>query len=135
MRFQSCRGLIATMTAVLFLLSAVAHNVMAAGMVTDGGAVMQSHVADTAGHTMAADHMAGHDADAPCPMSSDCSKGTDMRAMACSIHCATVLGVLVEPVRVTVTTVAHPLGWPLVHPLASLHGPPDSPPPKRPILI
>jgi len=117
------------------MLSAAAHHVMAAGMVMGSDAATQSHVTDMADHMTVADHMAGHDAGAPCPMSSDCSNDADMRAMACSVHCATVLGVLVEPGRVAVTSVTHPLDWPLVRPLASLHGPPDSPPPKRPILI
>jgi hypothetical protein len=129
------------MTAALFMLSAVAHHVMAAGMITDSGVTLQSRVAETAGqdmpahHGMAADGMATHDTDAPCPMSSDCSSDMDMRAMACSVHCATVIGVLAEPVLVLVTTIAHRLDRPLGHALASLHGPPDSPPPKSSTLI
>jgi hypothetical protein len=130
MRFRSCRSLIATLTAALFLLSAVTHHVMAAAMVLDSGMSMASQAADMADHVMAADHMAAHDADMPCPMSSDCSKDPDMRAMACFAHCATVLGVLADPARVVVTAAAHPLDLPLARPLVSLHGPPDSPPPK-----
>jgi hypothetical protein len=125
MRFPSCRRLIAMMTAALFMLSAVGHHVAAAGMTADVGMAMQSQLAD----------MAARDMDGPCPMSSDCSKDMDMQAMACFAHCATVLGVLTEPVLIPGTAMAHPLDWPPVHPLASLHGPPESPPPKPLILI
>jgi hypothetical protein len=123
------------MTAALFMLSAAAHHVMAAGMVMESGMTMPSQATDMTAHDMAVPDTAIHDTDAPCPMSSDCSKDTDMRAMACFAHCSTVLGVLAEPVRMNVAAVAHPLDWPLVRPLASLQGPPDSPPPKPLLLI
>ena len=125
MWFRSCRRLIATITAAVLTLSAVAHHVVAAGMTAEPGMARQSQVTD----------MASHDTDAPCPVSSDCSKDTDMRAMACFAHCTTVLGVLTQPFLIPVTAIAHPLDLPLMHPLASLHGPPDSPPPKSLILI
>jgi hypothetical protein len=120
MRFRSCRRLVATLTAVLMMLSAVAHHSMAAGMSAEPGMAMP----------VQANEMASHEMAAPCPMSSDCAKDMSMHAMACFAHCATVVGVLAEPILVPVMAIAHQLDLPLVRPLASMHGPPDSPPPK-----
>jgi hypothetical protein len=126
MRFHSCRCLIAATTAVLIILSAVVHHAVVAGMSAESGMAMSAQASE----------MASHDAGAaPCPMSSDCAKDMSMHAMACFAHCATVVGVLGEPILVPVTAISHQLDLPLVRPLASLHGPPDSPPPKSPILI
>jgi hypothetical protein len=112
------------MIVAVLILSPVGHHVMAASMMAESGMTMQVH--DTA--------MGAHDADAPCPMSSDCATDTDMQAMACFAQCATAVGVLAEPALVSETAVAHPLDVLLVRPLVSLHGPPDSPPPKTIIL-
>ena len=111
------------MTAALLVFSAVAHHAVAAGMSTESGMAMP-----------AASGMTAHDAGAPCPMSSDCND-VSKQAMACFAHCATVVGVLAEPVLAPVTVIARPLGRPTIRPLTSLHGPPDSPPPKSRILI
>jgi hypothetical protein len=124
MQSSPWRRLVATMLAAVLILSTVGHHVMAAGMAAEGRMAMQSQATD----------MTVHDADAPCPMSSDCATDTDMQAMACFAQCATVVGVLAEPALVSGTAVAHPLGALLVRPLVSLHGPPDSPPPKTIIL-
>ena len=57
-----------------------------------------------------------------------------MQAMACFAHCATVVGVLAEPILVPVA--ASLIRWICpAAPLASLHGPPESHPPKSSILI
>ena len=72
MPFPTFRRLVSTVTAALFLFSAVAHHVVAAGMSADAGMAMQATAAD----------MASHDS-MPCPMSSDCSKDTSMMGMAC----------------------------------------------------
>jgi hypothetical protein len=125
MRFRACRRLIAAMTAVLITVSAVAHQAMAAGMSGGPGMAM----------AVEASEMASHDMAAPCPMSSDCAKDMSMHAMACFAHCATVVGVLAEPILVPVTAIADPMDLPLARPLASLHGPPESPPPKPSILV
>lgn len=116
------------MTAALVMLSAVSQHAVAAGMATHAGMT-------TAGMTMAgmtssqtADMAA--DADAPCPMSSECSPDDGLRAMACFAHCATVLGVLGAPVLVPVALVARLMQVPTIRPLASLHGPPEPHPPK-----
>lgn len=125
MWFRSCRRLIAMMTTAVLMLSAAAHPVAAAGMGAASDLAKQSQATD----------MPAHDADAPCPTSSDCSKDMDMRAMACFAHCAMVLGILAAPVLIPLTALAHPLDLPLARPLASLHAPPESPPPKLIPLI
>jgi hypothetical protein len=119
MSVRCCRRLVATITAVLFMLSAVAHHVVAAGMSADAGMAMQATAAD----------MASHDS-MPCPMSSDCSKDTSMMGMACAAHCATVLGILAEAVIISAFITGHRLDSAVASSLASLHGPPEPPPPK-----
>jgi hypothetical protein len=120
MRFRSCRRLIAVVAAALITISAVAHRTMAAEMNAEPAMAMSAQAGE----------MESHDMGAPCPMSSDCAKDMNMHAMACFAHCATVVGILAEPVLVPERMTAHRLDLPLVHTLASLHGPPDSPPPK-----
>jgi hypothetical protein len=121
MPFRFCRRLVAVTTAALFLLSAVTQHLAAAGMVMDARMEMQAKAAD----------MPSQDDATHCPASSDCS---DMH-MACFTHCATVLGILSEPVPVPISMIAHKLNLPAVHHLASLHGPPEPHPPKPLILI
>jgi len=119
MSFRSCRTWVATITAALFVFSAVATHAVGSGMSTDAGMAM----------SVAAD-MASHDDTMPCPFSSDCNNDMGMRAMACFAHCATVLGVLADWFVVSVATTAHPIHLAVTPPLASLHGPPEPPPPK-----
>ena len=123
MPFRSCRRFVALITAALFMLSAVAHHAVAAGMTPEATMAMPTQAAD----------MTSHDNGMPCPMSpmsADCSKDMSMPAMACFAHCATVLGILSEPAPMPVTAIAHSLKLPIVRPLAGLHGPPEPPPPK-----
>jgi len=121
MSFRSCRTWIATITAVLFVFSAVAHNAVAAGMSKQSGMAMP----------VAATDMASHDGGMPCPLSSDCANDMGMQAMACFAHCATVLGVLADCGFDPAATVTHPMQLAVTPPLASLHGPPEPPPPRR----
>ena len=75
-----------------------------------------------------ASEMGAHESNSYCPPS-DCSK--DMLAhLACFTHCATVLGILAEPVIIFVSITRHRLDSAVVQMLASLHGPPEPPPPK-----
>ena len=119
MSFRSCRRWLATITAALFVFSAVAHHAVATGMSSELGVATPA----------AGDNMASHDG-MPCPMSSDCSDGMGMQAMACFAHCARVLGVLADWVVDSEMTIAHLVRLPVVPPLASLHGPPEPPPPR-----
>ena len=120
MTCRSCRTWVATITAALFVLSAVAQHAFAAGMGAELGMVMSSEAAG----------MASHDGSMPCPLSTDCNNDMSMQAMACFAHCATVLGVLADWVVDSLATIAHPMQASVSPPLASLHGPPEPPPPK-----
>jgi hypothetical protein len=120
MPFHSCRRFVATITAALFIVSAVTHQIVAAGMSTEAGMAMSAAALGTASH----DNM-------PCPMSSDCSKDMNMPATACFAHCATVLGIVCEPVQVRISNDARNVPLPVMRRLASLHSPPEPPPPKR----
>lgn len=120
MPFPTFRRLVSTVTAALFLFSAVAHHVVATGMSTEAGMAMPVQAAG----------MAEADSGMPCPMSSDCSKDTSMIGMACAAHCATVLGILAEAVIISVSITGHRLDSAVAFSLASLHGPPEPPPPK-----
>lgn len=124
MSFRSGRTWIAVVTAALFVLSAVAHHAVAAGMSTESGMAMPA----------TASGMASHDAGPPCPMSSDCND-MSMQAMTCFAHCTTALGVLAESIVVPVTVIARPLGRPSIRPLTSLNGPPEPPPPRQAIVL
>jgi hypothetical protein len=119
MRFRSCRTWVATITAALFVLSAVAHHAAAAGMGMELGMAMPAATGD----------MASHDDSMPCHPSSDCDR-MNMQAMACFAHCATVLGVLADVVVASAATIAQPVKPPVTPLLASLHGPPEPPPPR-----
>jgi hypothetical protein len=112
-------------TAALFLLSAVAHHVAAAGIAAQASMDMQA--ASAAG-------MASHDDATHCPPSSDCPRDMGM-PMACFAQCATVLGILSEPVLIPMSVIGHRLTLPVANPLGSLHGPPDPHPPKPLVLI
>jgi hypothetical protein len=122
MTFRSC---LAVIIALLFTVSAIAQHVVAAGMTAGGGMEMQSPAVD----------MALPDDTTHCPASSDCAKDTSTPMMACFAHCAVVLGFLPGPAALPVSLVGHELDWPVVHPLASLHEPPEPHPPKPLILI
>lgn len=120
MRFQSCRTWLATITAALFVFSAVAGHAAAAGVSAASEMAMPAATGD----------MASHDDGMPCHPSSDCSDRMNMQAMACFAHCATVLGVLADWVVDTEVTIAHPVQVPVAPALASLHGPPEPRPPR-----
>jgi hypothetical protein len=122
MPFRSC---LAVVTAVLFVLSAIAQHVVAAGMAADGGMEMPATVSD----------MPLHDDTTHCPMQSDCAKDMGMLTMACFAHCATVLGILSEPFAEPASIIGHKFNLSVMHPLASLHGPPEPHPPRPVILI
>jgi hypothetical protein len=119
MSFRSCRTWVATVTAALFVFSAVAHHAVAAGMSTESGMAMPAATAD----------MASHDG-MPCPLSSDCNNDMSMQAMACFAHCGTVVGVLADWAVGSAATTAHSMQLPVTPPLTSLHGPPEPHPPR-----
>jgi hypothetical protein len=121
MPFRSGRRLIPVAVAALFMISAVAHaygtSVMAGGMVTAPGA----------------SGMASHDTSMPCAPS-DCSKDMLSHA-ACFAHCAVVVGIVAQSVTLSVSFARQRLDAPVIYALASVHGPPDPPPPKSNVLI
>ena len=119
MSYGFCRRLIAVTVAALFLFSALAHAYAATAMIREGGGMTMP---------IATSETASHEDGSPCPPS-DCSK--DMPShLACFAHCATVIGILAEPVIISVSITGHRLDSPVVPSLASLHGPPEPPPPK-----
>ena len=107
------------MVAALFMLSAVAHHAMAAGMSAGAGMAMSA----------AGEHMASHDG-MPCAPASQCSD-VDTHAIACMAHCAPVMAILAEPAFLRAMAIAYRLNAPVARALASLHGPPDPRPPNH----
>ena len=81
----------------------------------------------------AASGMASHDAPMPCAPS-DCPNDI-LSYAACFAHCAIVVGIVTESAVPSVSFVRQPLNTPVVYVLASMHGPPEPPPPKSNILI
>jgi len=118
MRFRPPRTWVATITAALFVFSAVATHVVAAG----AGAASEM--------AMSAGDMASHDDGMPCQSSSDCGDRMNMQAMACFAHCATVLGVLADWVVDSEVTIARLVRLPVTLLLTSLHGLTEPPPPR-----
>jgi hypothetical protein len=119
MSFQSRRMWVAAITAALFVFSAVAHAYGVSAMARDPGMAMPAVASDVASHEDSGSH---------CPPS-DCSKNM-LSQLACFAHCATVFGIVAEPVTIPVSVAARRLDAAVLHSLASVHGPPEPPPPK-----
>jgi hypothetical protein len=119
MSYARCRRLIATATAMLFVLSIVAHGFVVGGMAAEMAKTMP---AASAGMTM----QDGMDCDTAC------SNDAGMH-MTCFAHCAALTGILTEPAPLRLARAAQTVLLATADPLVSVHGPPEPRPPK-PIL-
>ena len=112
------RRLIAGMTAVLFALSVVGHAVMAAEIAGKAASV--------------ATEVAVHNPAADCD---DCPGGNGAARVGCSIHCASVVGIIAHPIDVAALPAAERSPSLVVRPLPDRSRPPDPRPPKSSLRI
>jgi hypothetical protein len=111
------RGLIAAVTAMLFVLSMVAHGFVVGGMIGEAGLAMRAAAAD----------MVMSDGGMDCCPGCSCDAGTHM---ACFAHCAALTGIVTEPASLQVVVLARAVPMAPADTLTSVYAPPDPYPPK-----